>query len=115
MTNTTTRLHTPCNVKWSNPFRFDPNDDKHDKCVHFTAFARGTVYIVFSSIPTNKETWYSIEISTNGVVVYKVRIHPISIQQVAIAFYICNPDIYMEYSLKKLCYFIIPSQLKANI
>ena len=39
MTDTTTRLHTPCNVKWTNPFRFDPNDSMQDKCVHFTAFA----------------------------------------------------------------------------
>ncbi|CAB4028430.1 Hypothetical predicted protein, partial [Paramuricea clavata] len=64
----------PCNIwkmQWSNPFRFDPNDANRDKCVHFSAFAQGTVYIIFSSIPTNKGTWYSIEISTYGVVVYK--------------------------------------------
>ena len=78
ITNTTTKLHTPCNVKWSNPLRFDPNDPMSDKCVHFTAFAQGTVYVVFASIPTKKQTWYYVEISTNGVVVYKVRIHTIS-------------------------------------
>ena len=72
MSDATTRLHTPCNVKWTNPFRFDPHDSMQDKCVHFTAFAQGTVYIVFASIPTKKDTWYSIEISKNGVIVYKV-------------------------------------------
>ena len=72
MTRDTTTLHTPCNVEWSNPFRFDPNDQSNDKCVHFTAFAKGTVYIIFSSIPTKKETWYFIEISQYGVVIYKV-------------------------------------------
>lgn len=70
--NSKNRLgHFPCNVQWSNGLRFDPSD-RGGKCLHFTASTKSTLYVVFSSVPSNKDTWYYVEISSFGVAIYKV-------------------------------------------
>ncbi|XP_078668039.1 uncharacterized protein LOC144909744 isoform X1 [Branchiostoma floridae x Branchiostoma belcheri] len=64
-----TRGHMPCNLKWSNAHRIDPTDG--GKCIHFTAASLGDMYVVFSGVPDNHETWVYLEISPRGVAVYK--------------------------------------------
>ncbi|XP_035682767.1 uncharacterized protein LOC118420163 [Branchiostoma floridae] len=59
----------PCNLQWSNALRIDPTDG--GKCIHFTAASRGNIYVVFSGVPEDHETWVTVEISTSGVAVYK--------------------------------------------
>ncbi|XP_031555995.1 uncharacterized protein LOC116292780 [Actinia tenebrosa] len=62
--------HLPCNLQWSNGLRFDPSD-RDGKCLHFTASTKGALYVVFSAVPSNKDTWYYVEISPFGVAIYK--------------------------------------------
>ncbi|XP_031548993.1 uncharacterized protein LOC116286577 isoform X2 [Actinia tenebrosa] len=64
--------HLPCNVKWSNGLRFDPSD-RGGKCLHFTASSKSTLYAVFSAVPSNKDSWYYVEISSSGVGIYKAQ------------------------------------------
>lgn len=63
--------HVPCNVRWSNGLRFDPSD-VGGKCLHFTASTKGSLYVVLSAVPSNKDTWYHVEVSPFGVGIYKV-------------------------------------------
>ncbi|XP_066264147.1 uncharacterized protein [Branchiostoma lanceolatum] len=59
----------PCNIKWSNAHRIDPADG--GKCIHFTAASEGDIFVVFAGIPRNYETWLYIQISPEGVALYK--------------------------------------------
>ncbi|CAH1275210.1 SCUBE1 [Branchiostoma lanceolatum] len=59
----------PCGIQWSNAHRFDPTDG--GKCIHFTAASEGDIFVVFASIPKNHETWIYIQISPEGVALYK--------------------------------------------
>eukprot|EP00058_Branchiostoma_floridae_P003059 XP_002588547.1 hypothetical protein BRAFLDRAFT_122359 [Branchiostoma floridae] len=59
----------PCSIHWSNAHRFDPTNG--GKCIHFTAASEGDIFVVFASIPQNHETWVYIQISPEGVVLYK--------------------------------------------
>ncbi|CAH1268604.1 CLEC4M [Branchiostoma lanceolatum] len=59
----------PCNLKWSNAHRIDPSDG--GKCIHFTAASKGDIFVVFSGVPDEHETWVTVEISTSGVAMYK--------------------------------------------
>ncbi|XP_066287457.1 uncharacterized protein [Branchiostoma lanceolatum] len=61
--------NVPCSIKWSNAHRFDPTDG--GKCIHFTAASEGDIFVVFASIPRNHETWIYIQISPDGVALYK--------------------------------------------
>lgn len=63
--------YLPCNVKWSNVLRFDPSNTE-GKCLHFTASSKGTIFVIFSAIPDDKDTWYYVEISPYGVGIFKV-------------------------------------------
>ena len=63
--------YLPCNVKWSNALRFDPSN-KEGKCLHFTASSKGTIFVIFSAVPNNKDTWYYVQISPYGVGIFKV-------------------------------------------
>ena len=70
------QLHTvvgylPCNVKWSNALRFDPSN-KEGKCLHFTASSKGTVFVIFTIIPNDKDTWCYVQISPYRVGIFKV-------------------------------------------
>ena len=62
--------YLPCNVKWSNALRFDPGGE--GSCLHFTASTKGTVFVIFSVIPKDKDTWYYVQISPYGVGIFKV-------------------------------------------
>ena len=64
--------YLPCNVKWSNALRFDPSNHE-GKCLHFTASTKGTVFVIFSAVPSNKDTWYYVQISPYGVGIFKVN------------------------------------------
>ncbi|XP_019614331.1 PREDICTED: uncharacterized protein LOC109462237 [Branchiostoma belcheri] len=59
----------PCRIQWSNAHRFDPTDE--GKCIHFTAASDGDIFVVFASIPKNHETWIYVQISPEGVALYK--------------------------------------------
>ena len=61
----------PCNVKWSNALRFDPTDS-NGKCLHFTAATEGSLFVVFSTLPKDKSSWYYVEITPEKVAIYKV-------------------------------------------
>ncbi|KAI8516907.1 hypothetical protein Bbelb_054880 [Branchiostoma belcheri] len=60
----------PCSIQWSNAHRFDPTDG--GKCIHFTAASEGDIFVVFASIPQNHETWIYVQITPEGVALYKV-------------------------------------------
>ncbi|XP_078598221.1 uncharacterized protein LOC144874190 [Branchiostoma floridae x Branchiostoma japonicum] len=59
----------PCNVKWSNAHRLDPTTG--GKCIHFTAASEGDIFVVFAGIPQKHETWLYVQISPEGVALYK--------------------------------------------
>ncbi|CAH1268597.1 Hypp3919 [Branchiostoma lanceolatum] len=59
----------PCNLQWSNAHRIDPTDG--GMCIHFTAASKGDIFVVFSGVPDDHETWVTVEISTSGVAMYK--------------------------------------------
>lgn len=61
----------PCQVKWSNALRFDPTDAK-GKCLHFTASAAGSIFVVFAALPKDSSSRYYVEISPDKVAIYKV-------------------------------------------
>ncbi|KAJ7378596.1 hypothetical protein OS493_021896 [Desmophyllum pertusum] len=62
--------YLPCNVKWANAMRFDPSDTE-GKCLHFTASSKGNLFVIFSAIPDDKDSWYYVEISPRGVAIFK--------------------------------------------
>lgn len=64
----------PCNVKWSNALRFDPTDSG-GKCLHFTAATEGSLFVVFSTLPKDKSSWYYTEITPERVAIYKVTLN----------------------------------------
>lgn len=64
-------LGQPCQIKWSNALRFDPTDSK-GKCLHFTASTAGTIYVVFAALPKDLDSRYYVEISPEGVAIFKV-------------------------------------------
>ncbi|XP_035690604.1 uncharacterized protein LOC118425679 [Branchiostoma floridae] len=59
----------PCNLRWSNAHRIDATDG--GKCIHFTAASEGDIFVVFASIPRDHESWLSVQISPDGVAMYK--------------------------------------------
>ena len=67
-----TMVNPPCNVKWSNALRFDPTDS-NGKCLHFTAATEGSLFVLFSTLPNDKSSWYYTEITPERVAIYKVR------------------------------------------
>lgn len=73
--------YLPCNVKWSNALRFDPSD-MEGKCLHFTVVSEETIFVVFSTVPNDRETWYYVQISPYGVGIFKVRQYLACLQSV---------------------------------
>ena len=63
----------PCNVKWSNALRFDPTTTG-GRCLHFTASSAGDIFVVFATIPSQRQTWYYVQIGNDKVVIYKVTV-----------------------------------------
>eukprot|EP00058_Branchiostoma_floridae_P026062 XP_002611552.1 hypothetical protein BRAFLDRAFT_63809 [Branchiostoma floridae] len=63
-------LEAPCSVKWSNSYQISPADTG-GKCLYFLAASAGDIFAVFSAIPRDKTTWYHLQISYQGVALYK--------------------------------------------
>lgn len=63
----------PCNLDWStaNSRKFSVTL-KHGKCLRFIASSYGDIFVVFATNPHNEWTWYSVQISSYGVALYKV-------------------------------------------
>ncbi|XP_078602422.1 uncharacterized protein LOC144876720 isoform X2 [Branchiostoma floridae x Branchiostoma japonicum] len=63
-------VEAPCTVKWSNSYQISPADTG-GKCLYFIAASAGDIFAVFSAIPRDKTTWYHLQISYQGVALYK--------------------------------------------
>ncbi|XP_066263560.1 uncharacterized protein [Branchiostoma lanceolatum] len=63
-------VEAPCTVKWSNSYQIKPAEEG-GKCLYFVAASAGDIYVVFSAIPRDKTTWYYLQISYQGVALYK--------------------------------------------
>ncbi|XP_078585929.1 uncharacterized protein LOC144867737 [Branchiostoma floridae x Branchiostoma japonicum] len=63
-------LEAPCTVKWSNSYQIKPAEEG-GRCLYFVAASAGDIFVVFSAIPRDKTTWYHLQISFQGVVLYK--------------------------------------------
>eukprot|EP00058_Branchiostoma_floridae_P001424 XP_002586912.1 hypothetical protein BRAFLDRAFT_105134 [Branchiostoma floridae] len=63
-------LEAPCEVKWSNSYQIKPAEEG-GKCLYFVAASAGDIFVVFSAIPRDKTTWYHLQISFQGVALYK--------------------------------------------
>jgi hypothetical protein len=64
----------PCQLKWSNNLiMILPRDDKQDgKCLRFTAATEGELFVVIATTPSDQSTWYTFQITTKGVIFYRV-------------------------------------------
>ncbi|CAH1247884.1 Hypp8046 [Branchiostoma lanceolatum] len=63
-------VEAPCTVKWSNSYQIKPAE-YGGRCLYFIAASSGDIFVVFSAIPRDKTTWYHIQISYQGVALYK--------------------------------------------
>ncbi|XP_035687268.1 uncharacterized protein LOC118423284 isoform X1 [Branchiostoma floridae] len=63
-------LEAPCTVKWSNSYQIKPAK-AGGQCIYFVAASSGDIFVVFSAIPRDKTTWYHLQISYQGVALYK--------------------------------------------
>ena len=59
----------PCNVKWSNAHRIDPQ--QNTSCIHFSAASKGDLFVLFASIPNDYTTWFYIQMSPSGIAFYR--------------------------------------------
>lgn len=70
----------PCELKWSNNLimilpRFKINQTRIDgKCLRFTAATEGELFVVVASTPSDQNSWYVFQITTKGVVFYRVSL-----------------------------------------
>jgi hypothetical protein len=63
----------PCNLDWSSAnSRLFAVSLRHGKCIKFIASSYGDIYVVFVTNPNDENTWYTIQISSYGVALYKV-------------------------------------------
>jgi hypothetical protein len=69
----------PCQLKWSNKMMIVlPNDDDDDdgddngRCLKFTIATNGEVFVVIATTPSSQLTWYTMHITTKGVIFYRV-------------------------------------------
>ncbi|XP_078589276.1 uncharacterized protein LOC144869684 [Branchiostoma floridae x Branchiostoma japonicum] len=63
-------LEAPCTVKWSNSYQIKPAEEG-GRCLYFVAASAGDIFVVFSAIPRDKTTWYHLQISFQGVALFK--------------------------------------------
>ena len=63
----------PCNLDWNNANnrRFAVSM-KDGKCLRFVAASYGDIFVVFATNPNNEWSWYYFQISSYGIVLYKV-------------------------------------------
>jgi hypothetical protein len=63
----------PCQVKWSNNLMMVlSKNEKEGKCLKFTAATEGELFLVIATTPSDQNTWYIFQITTRGVIFYKV-------------------------------------------
>ena len=62
----------PCQLKWSNKLMMVLPKDAAGKCLKFTAATEGEVFVVIASTPSDQKTWYTVHITTRGVILYRV-------------------------------------------
>ncbi len=71
----------PCRLKWSNKMMIvlpdlpdDDSDNRDDtgRCLKFTIATDGEVFVVIATTPSNQLTWYTLHITTKGVIFYRV-------------------------------------------
>ncbi|KAI8489136.1 hypothetical protein Bbelb_331210 [Branchiostoma belcheri] len=63
-------VEAPCSVKWSNSYQIKPAEEG-GRCLYFVAASAGDIFVVFSAIPRDVSTWYHLQISYQGVALYK--------------------------------------------
>ncbi|XP_019621861.1 PREDICTED: uncharacterized protein LOC109468070 [Branchiostoma belcheri] len=63
-------VQAPCHVKWSNSYQIKPAEEG-GRCLYFVAASAGDIFAVFSAIPRDVSTWYHLQISYQGVALYK--------------------------------------------
>ncbi|XP_019618562.1 PREDICTED: uncharacterized protein LOC109465632 [Branchiostoma belcheri] len=63
-------VEAPCSVKWSNSYQIKPAEEG-GRCLYFVAASAGDIFVVFSTIPRDVSTWYHLQISYQGVALYK--------------------------------------------
>ncbi|XP_019641283.1 PREDICTED: uncharacterized protein LOC109482870 isoform X1 [Branchiostoma belcheri] len=63
-------VEAPCSVKWSNSYQIKPAEEG-ERCLYFVAASKGDIFVVFSAIPRDMTTWYHLQISFQGVALYK--------------------------------------------
>ena len=72
----------PCQLKWSNNLMMvlpqssserpqQPQDE--GKCLKFTSATEGELFVVIASTPSDQNTWYIFQVTTKGVIFYKVH------------------------------------------
>ena len=63
----------PCQLKWSNNLMMVlPKNENDGKCLKFIAATEGELFVVVASTPGNQSTWYTFQITTKGVIFYRV-------------------------------------------
>ncbi len=64
----------PCQLKWSNNLQMilPKHADQEGKCLRFTAATEGEIFVVIASTPSDQNTWYIFQITTKGVIFYRV-------------------------------------------
>ena len=77
----------PCQLKWSNnlmmvlgegvtsamPPQQQQQQEEDGKCLKFTAATEGELFVVIATTPSDQNTWYIFQITTKGVIFYKVN------------------------------------------
>ena len=63
----------PCQLKWSNNLMMVLSKEQESgKCLKFTAATEGELFVVIATTPSDQDTWYIFQITTKGVIFYKV-------------------------------------------
>ena len=47
--------------------------EEDGKCLKFTAATEGELFVVIATTPSDQNTWYIFQITTKGVIFYKVN------------------------------------------
>jgi hypothetical protein len=64
----------PCQLKWSNNLMMiiPKNSEDEGKCLKFMASSDGEIFVVIATTPSDQNTWYIFQITTKGVIFYRV-------------------------------------------
>ena len=73
----------PCQLRWSNNLmmvlpRPTRAAEQQGKCLRFMGATEGELFVVLATTPSDQNTWYTFQITTKGVIFYKV-ILPLSL------------------------------------